>query len=527
MKGAAIAASLALALVTYFQFPGHTWLQQDSQIYAPILEHLHDSSVLRNDILAQQPHVTYTIYDEAALFLRALTHSDFHQVLAVEQVAARACGIYGLYLAAAAMGLEMAPALLVAAIVSLGAAIVGPAVLTFEYEPTPRAFAVPLLICAMGLTAQRRLTAAATAAAVAFLFHPPTAVPFLAVFAVVLAVRREFRPLAPLAAGVVLLWMAAHADGGSEAVTFFGRLAPLQEQLQRLRASYVWISTWRLAWILHYLLLSAILTAAFLRLRHKIPGELAICLLGLPLVGLLTMPSSAILLERMRWALLPEFQPMRALLFVVLSAQILTAAAGISAAQHRRPFEALAWFTCAYLPPLQLSIAEPFHANRAALAVVLAAATAFAVSSAPRFSPAVALAAFFAIPALGGVVNYPHLATPELSQLSTWARSSTPKDAVFAFPDAGHALHPGIFRSDALRAVYVDWKGGGQVNYLKDFGEQWWFRWQQTMVRGVEDADLPRFQALGIAYVVLQLPHRLPRRSAFENTRYVAYATGH
>src|ERR1019366_8508439 len=29
---------------------GHTWLQQDSQIYVPILEHLRDPAVLRNDI---------------------------------------------------------------------------------------------------------------------------------------------------------------------------------------------------------------------------------------------------------------------------------------------------------------------------------------------------------------------------------------------------------------------------------------------------------------------------------------------
>jgi len=46
---------LALALVTFFQFPGHTYLQQDSQIYVPILEHLRDPAVLRNEILAEHP----------------------------------------------------------------------------------------------------------------------------------------------------------------------------------------------------------------------------------------------------------------------------------------------------------------------------------------------------------------------------------------------------------------------------------------------------------------------------------------
>jgi hypothetical protein len=152
--------------------------------------------------------------------------------------------------------------------------------------------------------------------------------------------------------------------------------------------------------------------------------------------------------------------------------------------------------------------------------VALAAGTALA----DRFAPAMAVAAFFAIPVLGGVVPYPRLHTPELAQLSEWARSSTPKDAVFLFPDAGRALYPGIFRSEALRAVYVDWKGGGQVNYLKELGEQWWFRWQQTMAIRFKPAYLPKYEALGIRYVVLQPKNRLPQAAVFDNTKYVAYA---
>ena len=64
---ATAAACIALALLTFFQFPGHTWLQQDTQIYVPILEHLRDPAVLRNDMLVQHPHVAFTLYDEAAL----------------------------------------------------------------------------------------------------------------------------------------------------------------------------------------------------------------------------------------------------------------------------------------------------------------------------------------------------------------------------------------------------------------------------------------------------------------------------
>lgn len=67
MKPYAVAGiAVGLALLTFFQFPGHTYLQQDSQIYVPILEHLRDPSVLANDILAEQPHVAFTLFDRTA-----------------------------------------------------------------------------------------------------------------------------------------------------------------------------------------------------------------------------------------------------------------------------------------------------------------------------------------------------------------------------------------------------------------------------------------------------------------------------
>ena len=228
------------------------------------------------------------------------------------------------------------------------------------------------------------------------------------------------------------------------------------------------------------------------------------------------MPISWLLLEHWRWALVPQLQPMRALLYVALMVQFLTAAAGVKA---RRPLEAVAWFALAYLIPLQ-----PLAWNRVALAVALAALTALAVWRTPRFAPIAAVLAFFAIPTLGGVVNYLHLRTPELAQLSAWARASTPRDAVFLFPDAARGLDPGIFRSEALRAVYVDWKAGGQANYLQDFGEEWWSRWQQTMARRFNPADMAKYEGLGIGYVVLQRNNRPPQTAVFENAKYAAYA---
>ena len=71
--------------------------------------------------------------------------------------------------------------------------------------------------------------------------------------------------------------------------------------------------------------------------------------------------------------------------------------------------------------------------------------------------------------------------------------------------------------------MYVDWKGGGQVNYLSDFGEQWWFRWQQTLAKKFAPSDLPRYGALGIRYVVLRKEHRIAMDTAYENARYIVY----
>lgn len=536
MKRLAIAAAVvALALLTFFQFPGHTYLRQDSQIYLPILEHLRDPSVLANDILAEHPHVAFTLYDEAALSLRKVTGLSFREVLEGQQIATRALGIWGIYLMATALGLSTLPALLVASICSLGAAIAGPTVLTVEYEPTPRAFALPLLLCAMGLAAHRRYLAAGVAAAGAFLYHPPTALPVLGLLVLLAlwpgkpaAMRQRLAGLAPLAGAAVVLWLAARGQAGQgEAQALFGHLTATAEGIQRMRAPYVWVSTWPHAVIAHYLLLFAIVLAVYARLRRDLPFELRLFVLGLPLLAIFSMPVSWLLLEQGKWALLPQLQPLRTVLFLALIMQFLTAAAGVVAAGKHRFAESAGWFVLAYLLPLQPVITTGLSWGRLALVVALAGTAAAALQLAGRtglrFAPLAAVAAFFLIPALGGTSSDPRPETPELAGLCAWASGSTSSDAVFLFPDARRATYPGMFRADALRAVYVDWKGGGQVNFLTGLGEQWWQRWQQTMARGFQPADAAKYSGLGIDYVVLRPPHRLPRQPAFENAAYVVY----
>jgi hypothetical protein len=514
--GAAIAA---LALLTFFQFPGHTWLQQDTQIYVPLLEHRADPSALGRDILVQNPQAAFTIYDDIALGIDRVTGLGFREVLEGLQIVTRALGIWGLYLMAESLGFAIWPSLLVAAIVSLGASINGPQVLSIEYEPTPRAFALPLLFLAIGLTARRRYWAAASVSVVAFLLHPPTAGPVWVALAFVLLSRRRYRVLWVLAAGAVALAVMAHFKG-APIIDFFAPISPFDEMLQLKRASYIWISTWPLRTVAHYLICFGIVLGALIRLQGELKFELRAQLLILPALGILSMPASWFLLEYLGRNLMPQFQPMRSLLFVTVAMQFLSAAAAVKAAGKHRNVEAAAWFALAYLIPAHPIVTEPAHLAVVFLVLALGAATVLA----RRYGLAVAVAAYFAVPLLGGVVNYPRLHTPELAQLSMWARSSTPKDAVFLFPGAGRGLAPGIFRAEALRAVYVDWKGGGQVNYIKGFGELWWWRWERTMSSDFRPPDIEKYRDLGISYVVVRPADRLPRPALFQNAGYLVYA---
>ena len=536
MKRALVAASIiGIALLTYFQFPGHTWLQQDTQIYVPILEHLRDPAVLRNEMLVVRPHVSFTLYDEIAISVRRITGLGFHQVLGAQQVVTRALGVWGVYLMATALGLATGPALLVAAILSLGAVVLGPTVLMLEYEPGPRAFAVPLLFLATGLVAHGRDLAAGVAGAVAFLIHPPTVYPFWGVYFLLVLVpgnpvvmRRRLMALAPLLAATLILLAASRLQTGvGEPQNFFERLGAGQEQMQRVRASYVYVSLWLRDLFPHYLVLCAIAALGYVRLRRRVPYDMRWFLIGLPVVGALSVPVSYLLLEHMKWSLMPQLQPVRALLFLEFVALFVAAAAGAWAAMERRILEALLWFAAAFVAPAGTSYASRPSWDKAAVIAglaLLACAACWIYARKLRWAPAAmaaaVLAPFFAIPGLAHVRNYPHSHSPELEQLVNWARASTPQDAIFLFGDARRDTEPGIFRAEALRAVYVDWKGGGQVNYLRDLGELWWRRWQEW--QAAKPTDFAKFRTWGIQYVVLKKP--APGVAAiYHNSRYWVY----
>ena len=238
MKSTRLWSCVVIALLTavsFWWFPGHTILQSDTQIYIPILEHLQDPAVLANDIMAVRPHVRFTIYDEVALFVHRTTGTTFQEVLQAQQLIYRALAVTGLFLIGRAAGLNTVLSLTVAALVSLGATVNGPQVLTVEYEPVPRGFAFSLAVFSIGLLVTGRLRWAAVASALAFAYHPPTAAPVFVIVAAMSA-RRE---LPILAIGPLLVAASAILQPpGTEHLYLFSRIDPELEGIQRMRVSY-------------------------------------------------------------------------------------------------------------------------------------------------------------------------------------------------------------------------------------------------------------------------------------------------
>lgn len=535
-------ACCALALLTglgFFTIPGHTYLQSDTQIYLPILERLRDSTLFRNEIVTHGQHVSFTMYDEIALALRAATGASFESVLVWQQLLFRFAALVGAYLLAVRAGLEPMAAVFVAACFGLGATILGPSVLTFEYEPVPRGNAVGLVILATGLAAHGRYVWAGSAAALACLYQVPAAYPWCVAFVALLAVpdlrRDRARALLPLAAGAVLLWLFAQAQAGErESQRFFSTIDAEQEQWMRERASYNWVSLWATRVFFHHAFYLAAAVAAFWSLRHKQRHDGTLLLAGMMAVGVASLPVSYLLLEVAKWSLIPQIQPMRALLYISAGAALLCAIAGVECARAGRWLAAFAFFAVVMSLPARVSPAQIYADLFASwpvqrTVVVVLALAGVAVLACWRRSRGYALVAaavlpYIAIPVLAQVKNYPPLHHAELDQLAAWARSSTAKDAVFLFPDAGRGLEPGVFRAQALRSVYVDWKGGGQINYLRRYLDLWLPRWQQMEPPFASGMDLERYGGRGIAFVVLGANQTVRgATSVYQNTRYRVY----
>jgi hypothetical protein len=541
---------ILLTILSYWQFPGHAYFSSDTLIYIPMMEHLWDPTLLKNDLLATHHYLAFTLYDEIALFLRRLTTLDFHAVLILQQWIFRSLAILGVYLLARGLELSNRMAVLVTGIFSLGSTIVGPSLSSLELEPVPRAFAFPLILLSLGLIAHGRYLAASVAGSVSFLFQAPTGYPFWMVFVAFVLWpdgrearrRRLLAFLPPLLAGISLLILSGRQASLSPPDPFFGRVDSLQAHIQRTFLSYSWISIWPRSWVRSYIFLGVVTGLAVQRLWKWTRYELRFFLIGLPLIAILSMPASYLLLEKLRWNLMAQFEPMRALLYLSVFAELMSVAAGIKAAEQRHYGQAFLWLAVAFTIPTEPVVIHVLIPNLRTLAapdvrrhiftvVVLAATTLLAIWAetmrrrwAGVLLTAVIIFPFLLLPLYGKVRAFIPPDNPQLQDLSNWARSSASKDAVFLFPDAWLSRDPSIFRATALRAVYVDGESMALVNYLRDYTTEWWSRWKKQMSLRVDPQTLEFCATLGVDYVVLYPNHRIPKAvPVFENSRFVVY----
>lgn len=478
-----------IAVITWLEFsffPGHTYLHGDTQILLPILERLDTPGYLSRDLVATHPHLTYTIYDEATLFLHEVAGLSFQNALTLEQVLCRIAAIAGVFLMAIAAGFVDSLALLLSALVNLGATLVGPATAVTDPEPTPHAFAFGLILLALGLLAREKPLAAGLIAGLALLYHAPIAAPFWAIVTVAFIVdrrlRRLFRPLLSILVVFALLLanLAQLQPGIVEPEPLFARISNHLASLQHFRIPQFWVSTWAGHEIWLYLGLWICGVWATTRMWPALNRQLRWSLVSLPLAGLLSVALSDLLLEHLRWSLVPGLAPARTLAYTVAVALFVCAAAAIRAINGRRIKEAICWF-----------------------AVVLAVQVS-AVSIRMQ--------------------SRPSMSDPSILQLADWAESTTWGSSMFLFPDAGRSLYPGMFRAASRRALWVDWESGLQMRYFESVADVWWERWRMTMDSAFSPRRLQAMLPLPIDYFVLKRANQLADvKPVFENRDFVVY----
>jgi hypothetical protein len=524
----------SVALLTglgYFVFPGHTYLQADTQIYVPMMERIYNPVLFSADPMVTRPHLALTAFDEIAIALRNYLGLDFEHGLKLQQLVFRACAAAGLLLIAMHLGLPPAGSFFVASAVILNAQTLGMGIT--ELDPVARSFAFGLLLLAVGLATEGRSLAAGIAAAVGFLIHPTTMAPFLAV-AVFVVLRRAARPivLAPLLpAAVVLLLLMHFQAGGAEQLDFFRRVDSFQEGLQRQYMAWSFVSQWDTKRVLDCLSECAVVVAGFWRVRGRLRPPLRDWLWGFAAIAVLSIPFSWIVLDQLRLAPAGPWDPLRTLVFITLLASLLSAANGIFAAQEGRWWEAPLWFAIALALPVK-TLLFTWFVNPWLIVLVLAlAAAATAAGLLARSSRGAAWVAAGVFPfvafSASGLAPPPRPAdSPEVRQLAAWAQAATDETAVFLFADDGHFGGSGPFRARALRSIYVDYEGVALVNYFPEFAVLWAQRWRDTREGHwlIGAGDFQQLADRHIDFVVLRKEHAIPaKQPEFSNSRYAVY----
>ncbi len=505
-----------------------------------MLERLDAPGYLSRDLVATHPLLTYTIYDEVTLFLRESAQLHFKAGLIAQQLLCRAAGVLGALLITQAAGVDTLFAFVIASLLNLGATLVGPGVSLVEYEPVPRAFALGLVLLAIGLLVTEKPLLAGLAGGVAVLYDAPTAAPFWIVVFVAVVFDRRLRALFRPTLTVLLIFLLLLANlaqlqpGVTEPQIFFGKVSEKLADLQRYRGSSAWVSLWAGREMWHYLAIWIFGVCATTRIWPSLNRQLRWIFVLLPMLGILCVPASYVLLEQLRWSLIPDIQPAQELLFTVCIASLACSLAGIRAALSKKSLEALFWFSIVFALPMRAQIFELLQVsnlmNLVQLALCIALAALLVMSIVPfsstNWSRMALLVPVLAMFAMAAVAHIAHSAVDEkpIGEVADWVKNNTWGSSMFLFPDARRDLYPGVFRAESRRAVWVDWKCGDLSDYFPSFANEWWERWKQTMQQPFSAERLQDTLALPVDYYVLKRANQLADvKPVFGNAQFVIY----
>lgn len=544
----AIFGLLAILIAGFFVYPGRHFLTSDTQIWTVMMEHNLHPDFLGKDLLAQHPHIGLSFYDEIVNGLRSATGLSMEQVMVGHQVVFRGVLLGAVYWLGFTLCQSRVLALWMAASLQMIYFIAGPTVCVMEVEPVPRGYSLALGLLAVAFIASGRKWLAAWALGAAMLFQAVVVYPMLLCMAGWTLFSREeggllrrlryWLPVVGMALAVLTLSIAAQGGSGG----MFAIVPEWLRNVQRMRASYNWVSLWPHALVGMHVVLGVVAGLSFLRLRRDGNEGLRWFLWGIPVVALCSIPVAWLMMERLHLMIAAQAQPARALAAMYALGVVALLSAGALASRKGKWVECGCWLLGGYAMVFldrtvtfsqQLTAGQPLY-SQWLWVPALAIASAALLWLRPR-KPAVASVLFLALMAapfaiyrlqFHADVMAQDARTPEVMALSAWAEKNTGRDDVFLFPGFERSTEPGVFRSVARRALYVDWKAGGQVNFDIEFARLWWERWNDAGKGKFDPRRAAHFARLGIDYLVVPATAALDGLTPlYANGRFVVYRT--
>lgn len=528
---------LAMTGLEFQFFPGHTYLASRTQLYVPMLERLDAPGYLSRDLVATNPQLSYTVYDEVSLFLHAAGRMPFKTVLMAQQAVFRIAALFGVFLLARSTGLGPFFAFLLSALVNLGSSLPGVAVCVIDPEPVPSTFAFGAALLAMGWLTRGKTLLSALSGGVALLYDPLIAAPFwivvLAAFALDEPFRRLLRPMMPtmVVFGLLLANIAQLQPGTGGEQPLFTRISLKLMEIQKMRTPYVWISEWASRDIWNYLAIFVLSIWAATRAWPVLNRQMRWVTLGVSFCSMASVGVSYVLLDRMHLGLLARIQPSRTLVFTVAISSLLFGLAGMKGILQKAHWEAFAWFALMLITPASAGLFGflRFTSTRmtgeflfgAALAAIFTWILVRFGGTKRRFVLlALPVAAVFGF----SVFNRPAGTNKSVNDVAGWAGQHTWGSSMFLFPDAGKSLYPGVFRAESLRPLWADWNSGAVAAYTEAGGFEWWNRWQTTMAGEFSIKVMEQSLTFPIDYYVVKNSDRLARvKAVFADRDFTVY----